>query len=962
MTLTQGQKLHGFTVERVREIAELNGSFVEMAHDKTGAQLCWLDNGEVNKLFCVGFKTLPENSTGVFHILEHSVLCGSEKYPVREPFVELMKSSMNTFLNAMTFPDKTIYPISSRNEQDYMNLTEVYLDAVFAPRIFQNPSIFYQEGWHIELTDADQTPTYKGVVFNEMKGAMSSVDEVAYEGMQQLLFPDNCYGFNSGGAPEHIPDLTYEQFLDSYRRFYHPSNSRIFLDGAVPLDRVLPLIDGYLSRYERSDEKHDIADQKPYSTEATNYYEIGAEEPEEGRAYLMLGKPIGSWRDVDKIYAAQVLADVLAGSNEAPLKRAILSAGLAQDMAFIVQDGIQQPVIALQFKNTDDVKADAIRKTVRETVKELVEKGLDRAEVEASVNRMAFNLREPHEPQGLIRAINSYNAWLYGGDPITYLLHDEVIAGLYARLENGGYEELLNELLLDETGLCVLHTLPSRTLGEELRKEEAARLKTIADGWSENDKAAIIKLNETLAAWQQTPDTPEQLATLPVLDLSEVSPEPMRTETAIAEAEGVTVLQHKAPCHGIVHLNYYFTLTDCTLEELSRLKLLGTLLGTLPTARHDAAALQQEIKANIGDLTFNLDVEAKLDDTEACTPQLVVNCSALEEKLPRAAALVHEILTETKFDDGERIRAIVLQEEQMLKQRGIGAGNRMAATQALSRFSASGAVTEAISGHTRILAVHDFAANFDAQLPAFAALAKAKLAAAVCRKRMTLSVTGVKPIDVSWIIGEYPIGAAAAPAAKYEIGLPMKTGVRIPAQIGFAAMATHLSKLGITYDGSAQVAGTIVGLSYLWNVVRVQGGAYGVNGRIKNNGEVVVSSFRDPTPGRTLGAYRGMADFLRSFVESGEALDKFIISTISGTEPLLSPRQVGQVADHHYFSGMTWDKLVAERQEMLATTPEKLLKWCGLYEKLAGDVAVCVVAHEEALTACKDEDLTVVDL
>ncbi|MCH5287396.1 MAG: insulinase family protein [Christensenellaceae bacterium] len=962
MALTQGQKLHGFTVTRVRETAELGGSFVEMTHDKTGAELCWVDNGAENKLFCVGFKTLPEDSTGVFHILEHSVLCGSEKYPVREPFVELMKSSMNTFLNAMTFPDKTIYPISSRNEQDYMNLTEVYLDAVFAPRIFDNPGIFHQEGWHIELTDADAAPTYKGVVFNEMKGAMSSVDEVAFEGMLALVYPDNCYGHNSGGDPKHIPDLTYEQFLDSYKRFYHPSNSRIFLDGAVPLDRVLPLIDGYLSRYERSDEKHDITPQQPRSAEATTYYEIGAEEPEENRAQLILGKIVGSWADVDKLYAVQVLSDVLTGSNEAPLKRAILSAGLAQDMGMMMEDGIMQPVMALQFKNMDDSKADAIRQTVRETVKGLVESGLDRAAVEASINRLAFNLREPREPQGLIRAINSYGAWLYGGDPITYLLHDEVIAGLYARMDNGGYEKLLAELLLDETGLCVLHTLPSKTLGEELRKAEAARLQKIADGWSEADKAAVLKLNEELAAWQQTPDTPEQLATLPVLDLSEVSPDPMRTETEITAVDGVTVLQHKAPCHGIVHLNYYFNLTDCSLEKLSRLKLADKLLGALPTAHYDAAALQQAVKSDIGSLNVSLQAEAKVGDTQTCTPRLVVNCSVLEEKLPQAAALVHEILTQTKLDDPERIRELVLQRDQTLKQIGIEAGNMLASLQVKAHFSAIDAAAEAIGGHTHTRFVHELAAHFDEGIASFTALVKAKLTAAVCRARMTLSVTAAQPVDVTKIISAYPAGEPVAPSAAYVTNLPMNTGVRIPAQIGYAAMATHLSRLGMTYDGSAQVASTIVGLSYLWNVVRVQGGAYGVNGRVTRDGSVSVSSYRDPTPGRTLDAYRGMAAFLRSFVESGEALDKFIISTISGTEPLMSPRQVGQLADRYYFNGMTWDMLAAERREMLATTPEKLLYWCGLFDKLVEDAAICVVAHEEALEACKDEHLTVVDL
>lgn len=962
MALTQGQKLHGFTVDRVRHVDELGGDFVELTHDKTGAQLCWMDNGEINKLFCVGFKTIPEDSTGVFHILEHSVLCGSEKYPVREPFLELMKSSMSTFLNAMTFPDKTIYPVSSRNEQDFLNLTEVYLDAVFAPSIFKNPGIFQQEGWHIDLPDENATPTYKGVVFNEMKGAMSSPDDVAFEGLQALVYPDSCYGFNSGGDPKHIPDLTYHQFLKSYCRYYHPSNSRIFLDGDIPLDRTLEMIDGYLSRYERLDEKHDIADQTPKAAEATISYELGAEEPDENRAILMLGKIVGSWKDIDTIYGTRVLCRILAGSNEAPLKRAILSAGLAQDMEMEIEDGIQQPLLVMQFKNIDDRRAGEIRQTVRDVVNGLLEKGLDRAMVEAEVNRFVFQLREPNEPQGLIRAINSYGTWLYGGDPLTCLLNDPICEKLIARMANGGYEALLKELLGDESTLCVLHVLPSKTLGEETRKAEAERLQKIADAWTPEDKAAVLEMNRKLAAWQQTPDTPEQLATLPVLDLKEISPDPLLTKTTVSTVDGVTVLQHQAPCRGIVHINLYFDLADRSLEELTQLALLGKLLGKLPTDKHDAVSLQREINTHLGRLWFGLEAYANHQETSVCTPRLWVNCSVLKDKLPAAIKLMHEVLTQTRFDEPERVREIVLQEDQMRKQYAINSGDQLAAVQVGAHFSARGAASEAMSGHTYTQWLHSLVHDFDARYGGFAGLAQDALGKAVCRSRMTVSVTSAEPIDAAPVIDAFLSGVPAAKTAAYAAAKPEHQGIRIPAQIGYAGLGGHLSRLGASIDGSAQVAATVVGLNYLWNKVRVQGGAYGVHGRIRRSGDVAVTSFRDPTPGNTLNIFRGIADFLGDFIDhSDEPLDKFIIGTISNWEPLVGPRQTGIIADNDYFSGITDEKQREERRQMLSTTRKDLRKWREVFDKLAENAAVCVVGNDDALAACQSEHLTVTD-
>jgi len=957
MSLSAGQKLHGFTVTRVRQVAELSANLVEMSHDKTGAQLVWVDNGESNKLFSIAFKTLPEDSTGVFHILEHSVLCGSDKFPVKEPFVELLKSSMNTFLNAMTFPDKTMYPVSSRNDQDFMNLTEVYLDAVFAPAIRHNKNIFYQEGWHVEMENADATPTYKGVVFNEMKGAMSSVDEVIMEGMLAAAYPDTCYGFNSGGDPRVIPELTYEKYMSMYNRYYHPSNSRIWLDGAVPLDRVLTMIDEYLSRFERSDEKHVIAMQEPHACEKTQYYEVSEADGTENKAMLTLGKIIGTWQDVTRSYAADILADVLTGSNEAPLKRAVMSAGLCQDMHMEAESSIAQPGMMLTVKNIDPANAPAIRELIRKTCEELCEKGIDKTDLLASINRYEFRVREPNEPAGLMRNIMALNTWLHDGDPLTYLVYDEAFAELRAMVENGGFEKLLYELLVKEDDMVVLHTLPSTTLGEEMRAEEAAKLAEASAKWTEAEKAAVLDMNEKLHAWQQTPDSPEQLATLPVLDLSEVSPDPMLLPTEESEQDGVTVLYHKAAANGIVHLNYYFRLTDCTLKELTSLYGLGSLLGKLPTKKHSAAELQQMVKLHLGRLNFSVECKEKAKCNDAAIPVLRVLCSVMADKVELAEDLIHEILTETDFTQVEKIREIVLQQAEHARQYCIGAGHVLALNAAGSHYSASGAVNEALNGYTSVKGGLDLAANFDARIADYVALAQAKLAAAVCKARLVLSVTANEPIDVAPILADYPAGTPVAPVAAYTTDVPMKRGIKIPAQIGYGVLACDL---GREWDESGRVAANILSLGYLWNVIRVQGGAYGCGLRLGPNAAAAYS-FRDPTPARSLQMYRGAADFLREFVASGERIDKFVISTIAETEPLASPRDEGAIADGRWFAGRTEADLRQQRAEMLATDGEKLLSWCAALERMAADGAVCVVAHEEALKACEAEGIEIAE-
>ena len=957
MDLNIGSRHYGFTITALRPIPDQDAQLVQMVYEKTGTELIWVKSSECNKLFSIAFKTIPTDDTGVFHILEHSVLCGSDKYPVKEPFVELLKSSMNTFLNAMTFPDKTMYPVSSRNEQDFLNLTSVYLDAVFCPSILHNPDIFRQEGWHYEL--AEDALTYNGVVFNEMKGAMSSVDEAAERGIMHLLFPDNCYQYNSGGEPTAIPDLTYQQFVDTYRANYHPSNAFIYLDGDIPVEKVLPMLDSYLCRFEKG-EKQALAPQVPVRKEETIEYEAVADGTP--KAQLVLGKILGNFADKTGLLARQVLCDVLAGSNNAPLKRAVLQTGLCQDVSFGVSDGLIQPFMVLRLHNMEDQNADTLREVIRNCADQLVREGISKERLTASINHLAFQVRQMQEPQGLIRCINSLSSWLYDGDPMLYLHFTDAVEQLRQMAQTDAFEKLLQEMLLEEDGLCVLHVLPSDTYGNRLRQEEIARLQKEKDAFTPEQLEEVADIYRSFSQWQQSPDTAENLATLPVLDLDQISQDPVFYSTQEDMADGVTILRHKAAANGIVHISAFFSLTDVALEDLTRLSLLSQLLGNLPAGDMDAATLQNQVKTYLGSLHFGMDASAQKNVRDVCTPMLAVHCSVLQENLAKAEELIHTILTATDFHQPDKIREIVLQAENDCQQSGMHAGHTLAASASQSHFSASAAVQEAIRGISFIRWLHTLSKDYDALLPDYITLVENVLARAVCRKRMTVSVTEEGCSDISGLIRRFPEGAAAPAAAAYATVLPKKLGIRIPAQINYASVGFHLAEVGIAYDGTARLLSNILSLAHLWNEVRVQGGAYGAGMRMNKSGSLFAYSYRDPSPARSLGVYRSMAEFVKNFAASEEDIIGYIISSVAETEPLAGPAEQGSIADRNWFSGSTYADAAAERRQLLEATCQDLTRWCTALEALQSQAAVCVVGYADALEACAEEGMTIVDI
>ena len=952
MFFSPNDRIHGFLVNRVRRSDELHAVLVEMIHLKTGARLCWLNNGLENKVFSISFRTLPTDNTGVFHILEHSVLCGSDRFPVREPFVELLKGSMNTFLNAMTFPDMTMYPVSSRNDQDLLNLTEVYLDAVFRPRILQDERIFCQEGWHIE-SDENGHYQYKGVVFSEMKGAMSDISQVGEAEMARQLFPDTGYGFNSGGDPEAIPTLTYQQFLAAYRRHYHPSNAWIYLDGTVPMERILTLINAYLDVYEAETDLPVFSFQKPASSFRTAFYELGKEEDARDKGHLYLSRIFGSWKDKTLNMAANVVGDVLTGHNSAPLKRLVLENGLAQDFSLSVDDSSFQSVLTMHAENVTDGREQELTDLINRFADRLEREGLDRSAVEASLNRFIFNMKEEEEPQGIERAVRVMGSWLYDGDPLFSLENDQEFAELRQMLASGDLNALAVSMLKDRNGLCTLKLLPSKDLGTEKREAEEKRLAEIASRWSSEEQEVNKSLLSSLQAWQDTPDLPEALATLPALKKADADLPAEWPETEVRNLEGTSLLYHPLPCSGVVHLRAYINLSGMAMESLQDVSLLCALLGKLPTEHYDGSSLQQEIKRYTGRLGFSVVIRGDPLNPERCTPYLVAFTSVLRENVQKAEFLLAEILKTTDFSDTDRIVEIVLQLEMLSRQRIVSGGHTIGIRSVLSHYSAEMALRNALEGDLGVCYLHEFAASPDHKLPGLRATAEKLRMDFVVRKRMTLSMTADESVtDWSEFLCRIPSGSAGSLSVSFSRQAPLRQGYRIPSQVGFSVRGWHLREAGQPFRGSLFLAANILTYSWLWNQVRVQGGAYGCSFQADRFGNLFTYSYRDPSPDRTLLVDRGASGFLKSFVDSGEDLDKYIISTLNDLNPLLSPREKGILADSRFFSGYTREEADRIRREILCTTSKDLLEITGLLDDFAEKGAVCVVASGAQLDKC----------
>lgn len=947
----------GFTVSRETALPELDAVLYQMTHDKTGLELVWLKRDEENKTFGIAFETLPWDDTGVFHILEHSVLCGSDKYPVKEPFVELMKNSMNTFLNALTFQDKTFYPISSRNDKDFINLMRVYLDAVFCPLIYSKPEIFYQEGWHYEL-DEQGNASYKGVVFNEMKGAFASADELVVDKLNRLLFPQSPYRFVSGGDPASIPDLTYEAFVDSHRRFYAPSNAYVFLDGDLDIEKVLGIInDEYLCHYEKTERMAPPAMQAPVSGQAEGFYELAPGEALEGKTRLSYGKVIGTFDDRETLVAMDVLSSVLCGSNQSPLTRAVLSAGLAEEVTMGVNDGMLQPWVVLDVKNLRDENVDKVEQLITEQMQQLAANGLDHAQLEAVMANMEFKLRERdygYYPQGIIFGFSALESWLYGGDPAANLQVGDLFVNLKKKMEQGYFEQLIRRLWLDNPHSARVVLRPSHTAGEERRAREQARLDREVAAWTAEQRTVMEQRQARLLAWQNSEDTPEMLATIPQLGLEDIPTQPEQIPTEVRQIGDIPVVVHQLHTGGIAYIHLYFDADSCTEQELSDLSFACGLLGECDTVSHSAEQIINQTRLLCGNFNVYPVVYTVGGDDQNVTVKLCVRFSALTANLDKALAHVMEVLTQSRFRD-EAARDILRQTKMDIFQRVVMAGNSVGISRVKAQSSAAGVAEEHIGGVCYYQWLKENEENWDFE--ALNTRMIALLTRLVNRNALTLSVSGVDAEQTDRLaqaVAQAVEARAVQPGVTIRPWGKRKEGIAIPADIAFAVIGGNIRENGGQYRGQMQVAGRIVSLAYLWNVIRVQGGAYGTGMTQGDTGMVACYSYRDPNGANSIQRYRQCAAFLREFAGNGADITGFIIGAVSNGSPLMTPRTKAQVGDVQYFTKISWEERCERRRQLLSTTSQDLLELADVLEKTFDNGGICMVGGQAQLDQCPE--------
>ena len=966
--LEQVAASHGFTAVESEPVSEVEGVVHLMRHAASGARLMFIENDDANKAFSITFKTPAADDTGVFHILEHSVLCGSEKFPVKEPFVNLLKTSMQTFLNAMTFPDKTMYPVASTNEQDLVNLMDVYLDAVFHPDIYRRPVIFRQEGWHRELEGEgeDARLVVNGVVYNEMKGALSEPDSVLYDGLSAALFPNTTYRFESGGTPAAIPTLTYEGFLENHRRHYRPDNAYIILYGNLDADRFLGFLDErYLAPLATEARGplniNPLALQAPVAPAPVSVSMATAPE----NACAAVGFVIGRAAERERIVAADILMDAIMGANESPLKRALLDAGIADDAIGYVADSVAQPFAAVSLRGARPGAAEKLRAIVEAEARRLVEGGLDRELVRAALSHAEFVMRERNfgYPDGVVLAMSAMAGWLYADDdPAAYLRFEDVFASLREKVEEGYFETLLRELFLDNDHRACAEVVPTES-DEAAEEAEAATEREAAAELTEDETASIREAVRALREAQEAPDAPESLEKLPQLSRADIGEAPAEAMWEVGECGPWCLIRHHLPCRGIAYAYRYFAMDGLAFDELPYATVLACVLGKLDTARHTAAELDTLVQAHLGNLGFAVEVHENAEDRERIRPMFVMGSSALDEEVPWAARLAEEVLRETDFADTERIRDILGQRRIAMEQAFASAGHSAAMARVASYYLPAGVVREALSGVGFYRFLKELLAHFDER----AGELTAKLADLAARlftdSGCTLSFGGSEEALDAYREASAPFGGVAgvrvltvpAPEDKHEAFV-------VASDVTYTACGWDRRLLGEPYGGTWLLASRILSYDFLWTEVRVKGGAYGAGFQTTRSGSSRFYSYRDPRIDETVERFRTAGDWLAGVFSPTESeMDGYVVSTVASLDAPAKARELLRRQDGLYFSGATLADRARVREEVRAARTEDVRALAPSVDAIAGAGCVCAFGNGEVIRA-SGEDFNVVDL
>lgn len=958
--------LTAYEVIEKRRVEDINSMGYLLKHKKSGARVVVCENDDRNKVFYIGFRTPPKDSTGVAHILEHSVLCGSKRFPAKDPFVELAKGSLNTFLNAMTYPDKTVYPVASCNDQDFKNLMHVYMDAVLYPNIYQEEKIFRQEGWHYEMENADAPLTVNGVVYNEMKGAFSSPDDVLDREIFNSLYPDTAYGVESGGAPEDIPNLTYEEFLDFHRQYYHPANSYIYLYGDADMEERLRWLDeAYLNAYDSISVDSFPGKQQPFESRMMlkKEFPISEEESEEDNTYLSYNVMVGDVLDRELYQAFQVIDYALAGAPGTPVKQALIDAGIGTDVYSVYENGIYQPYYSIIAKNANaEDEAEFIDIIEKQLVK-IVEDGFDQNALLAGLNSLEFRHREADygsNPKGLMYGLAILDSWLYEErEPFLHIEANGTFAALREKTGTGYFETLVEKYLIRNPHKTILTVIPKKGLTAKKDAETAKRLAAYKDSLSEAEKEEIIKKAKALKDYQGTPDTREVLRCIPRLTRSDITKKAEPLTNELTAIDGIKTLYHDIETNGIAYIGFLFDLKKVPAGLYPYIGLLKAVLGYVDTASYSYEQLGYEINKQTGNLYSAVHQLSKNGDIEEIAAYYEIKMSVMYSNIDAGLALMEEILFSSVMDDEKRLKEIISETKSRMQARFMSAGHALAAGRALSYDSAYGAMSDNISGLGFYQFIEKAEAEFEQEKGEIIHNLKCAMRYIFRQENLLIDLIGTgeakKLLDgkIAPLLKKF----TQEPVMEIQETLTVQKkneGLTTSAQVQYVCRAGNYRKHGFDYVGTLRLLKTILGYEYLWNEVRVKGGAYGCMSNYGRNGESYFVSYRDPNLEHTIDVYEKAAEFVRGFEADEEVMTKYIIGTISELDIPLTPRTRGSRSMYAYLGNLSYEQLQKERDDILAASEEDVRKLGDYIAAFMSDNNLCVVGNEEKIREQKD--------
>lgn len=932
-----------------------------LRHKKSGARIAILSNNDDNKVFYIGFRTPPEDETGVPHIIEHTTLCGSKKFPVKDPFIELAKGSLNTFLNAMTYPDKTVYPVASCNDQDFKNLMDVYLDAVFNPNITKYEEIFKQEGWHYELTGKDDELKINGVVYNEMKGAYSSPDEVLSSQIYRSLFPDNTYSKDSGGNPEYIPKLTYEAYLDFYHKYYHPSNSYIYLYGDMDVVERLEWLDKeYLSLYDYKKVNSEI-NKQPAFDEIKNVeaqYSITMDDSQENKTYLSYNRVVGDSLDEMLYQAFDVLDYALVSSPGAPVKQALIDAGIGDDVYGSYDAGILQPVFSFVAKNANASQADEFESIIENTLKEVVKTGINKEALLAGINSSEFKFREAdfgQFPKGLLFGLNCLDSWLF--DDMKPFIHLECL-GTFAKLrkavDTDYFEKLIQEYLLDNTHGSSVTVKPKRGLGNEREETLAKELSDYKASLSDEEIKKLIEDTEHLKKYQEEPSSDEDLRKLPMLTRADMKKNAMAFSNIEDELLDVKVVRHDIESNGIDYISFLFDAGDFAQSELGYLGFFTNALGLVSTEKYSYTDLANATNIYTGGISTGTASHPDIKDRNNFVFKFKVKLKVLEKNLDKALELMEQMLLSSDFTDTKRLGELVAQIKARLQANLSSSGHLVAAMRSMSSFSRYALYQDELKG----IAFYRSICRIEKELSESPKSVSDKLAAIAkklfARNRMLISFTGnneaygnAKP-SLEKVIAGFNKMSAVGNQAEVHFNTAKEAFIDA-SQIQYVAKTGDFICEGYEYTGALRLLRIILSYDYLWINVRVKGGAYGCMNTFLRSGESYFVSYRDPNLSDTLDVYDRIPEYIKNFSPDERDMTKYIIGTFSALDTPMNPEAKGSRSLSAYLEGITYEQIQKERNEILNAQPEDIRRLADLVEAVLKKDSICVIGNENMI-------------